>query len=223
MSKFFKNSIPTKKVGEGDPKPPTPPADPAADLKAQNEKLLKEIEELKKGAKPPASNPEDLASKAAKEREENEKKAKHEKNLESAIRFTGSAAQWAKDNAALLPKNIEGIIAAADKENYKSAIDKDAAIKVGILSEFFGQKANLDLLTGSQKVALEEFQKLTQDKKQEQASQIYDSVFEPTFENLKKVKRAEQVSKGFKDQSTGEQAYRDRRIETARKQHLGEK
>jgi hypothetical protein len=40
---------------------------------------------------------------------------------------------------------------------------------------------------------------------------------------LKKVKRAEQVSKGFADQSTGEQAYRDRRIKEARKQHLGEK
>lgn len=168
-------------------------------------------------------DPADLAAKAAKEREENEKKAGHEKNLESSIRFTSGVKEWAKSNASLLPKNVESIIEAADKETYSSTIKKSEAVKEAIILEFFAQQANLDLLTASQKVALEEFKKLTKDKRHEQAQQVFDSIFEPTFETLKKVKRAEQVSKGFADQSQGEQAYKDKRLKLARKQHLGEK
>ena len=206
-----------------------------ADLKAAHEAAIKakddafakekaEWEKSKNNPPPPKQDdPNDLAAKAAKEREESERKVKHEKALESSIRFTSGAKEWAKANAAILPKNVETILETAEKEKYDSVIQKDAAVKVAIIQEFFSQQANLDLLTGAQKVALDEFKNLTKDKKHEQAQQVFDSIFEPTFETLKKVKRAELVSKGFADQSMGEQAYRDKRIKLARQQHLGEK
>lgn len=196
---------------------PDPKDKEISDLKAK-------IAEMEKTKTPPKQDhPADLAAKAAKEREDSEKKAKHEKQLEHSIRFTGQAKEWAKSNASLLPKNIDSILDTAEKEKYDSVIQKDAAIKVALIQEFFGQQPNLDLLTGSQKVALEDFKNLTKDKKQEQAQHVFDTLFEPTFETLKKVKRAEQIAKGHADQSTGEQAYRDRRLKLARKQHLGEK
>jgi len=199
---------------------PDPKDKEIADLKAK----LAEAEKKGAAAPPPKQDdPADLAAKAEKERMDNENKAKHEKNLESSIRFTSGAKAWAKENASLLPKNVEAIIDAADKETYSSTIAKSAAVKEAVILEFFAQQANLDLLTASQKVGLEEFKKLTKDKRHEQAQQVYDSIFEPTFETLKKVKRAEQVSKGFKDESQGEQAYKDKRLKLARKQHLGEK
>lgn len=196
----------------------------AAALEKENADLKAKIAEFEKTKNtPPPKNEPDLAEKAAKEREENDRKAKHEKDLESSIRFTSNAKEWAKTNAGLLPNNVQSIIDAADKENYSSTIAKSAAVKEAVVLEFFAQQANLDLLTASQKVQLEEFKKLTKDKRHEQAQQVYDSIFEPTFETLKKVKRAEQVSKGFKDESTDEQAYKNKRIALARKQYLGEK
>lgn len=207
-----------------------------AALKTSNEKAYNSYMALKgehdklKAAPPPKvdppapkDDPADLAAKAEKDRLEKEKGANHEKALESSIRFTSGAKEWAKSNASILPKNVESIIEAADKETYSSTIVKAAAVKEAVILEFFAQQANLDLLTASQKVALEEFKKLTKDKRHEQSQQVFDSIFEPTFETLKKVKRAEQVSKGFADQSQGEQAYKDKRLKLARKQHLGEK
>jgi hypothetical protein len=190
-------------------------------LKGEHDKL--KAAPAPKNEPAPKDDPTDLAAKAAKEREEKEKGAKHEKDLESSIRFTSAAATWAKENAALLPKNVESILAAAEKENYGSTIQKASAVKEAIVLEFFGHQVNLDLLTASQKSTFDEFKGLTKDKRIERAQQVYDSIFEPTFETLKKVKRAEQVSKGFKDETQGEQAYKDKRLKMARKQHLGEK
>lgn len=198
----------------------TPP-DSAA-LAKENADLKAKLAELEKSKAAPPPEP-DLAAKAAKEREESEKRARHEKDLEGAIKFTSTAKTWAKENAGLLPKNIESIVDAAEKENYSSTIAKAAALKEAVVLEFFAQQANLDLLTASQKSVLEDFKKLTKDKRHEQAHQVFDSVFEPTFGTLIKLKRAEQVSKGFKDESQGEQAYKNKRLALARKQHLGEK
>lgn len=196
-------------------------------LKTAGEKHAAEKAEWEKSKNTPPpkkeDDPADLAAKAAKEREEKEKSAKHEKDLESSIRFTSGAAAWAKDNNALLPKNVESILAAAEKENYGSTIQKASAVKEALVLEFFSVQANLDLLTASQKSTFDEFKSLTKDKRLERAQSVYDSIFEPTFETLKKVKRAEQVSKGFKDESQGETAYKDKRLKLARKQHLGEK
>lgn len=227
MSLFFGNRLNRiVRAPEGDGGGGGGGAPDAAALAKENADLKAKLADLeKKNATPPPAkdDPADLAAKAAKEREEKEKGAKHEKDLESSIRFTSGAKDWAKTNAALLPKNVESIIDAAEKENYGSTIQKASAVKEAVVLEFFAVQTNLDLLTASQKSTFDEFKSLTKDKRLERAQQVYDSIFEPTFETLKKVKRAEQVSKGFKDESQGEQAYRDKRLKMARKQHLGEK
>lgn len=191
------------------------------DWKAKFEESQKQIEALKNPA--PKPDDSDLADKARKEREAQDENNKKSKKLENALKFTLGASEWLKTNAALLPKTVEGIFSQAEKENYGSAIEKDSAIKVGIIAEFFTQQANVDLLTSNQKAALEEFNKLTKNIKQERAQDFYDSIFEPTFEMLKRIKKAEQIGKGLANQTDAESAYKDKLIKGSVKKYLGEK
>jgi hypothetical protein len=170
----------------------------------------------------PKDKDDDLAAKAAKERTDNEKTAKHEKSLEAAISFNTAGKSFVKDNAAFLPKTIEGIFTQAEKENYGSAIEKSNAIKAGVVSEFFAVQANMDLLTGAQKIELDEFLKLTKNGKQERVENIYAMIFEPTLETIKKIERAKQVS-GNKDQSDGEKALAERMMKLSKEHYLGVK
>ena len=218
--------------GGGTGNPPAPTLESLAkdngELRSLTTKLLSEIETLKKGGAPnpnPAPKPDDadLAAKAEKERKEKETKANRDKALTSAVKFTMGAAEWLKTNAALLPKSIEGIFAQAAKENYSDEIEKDQAIKSAIVSEFFAVQENLDQLTEPQKLAIEEFRKLTKTGKQERAQQVYESIFEPTFESIKKVKKAELISKGHGGASDANQKYKEKMINASKKHHLGEK
>lgn len=174
----------------------------------------------KEGEKPDEND--DLATKTEKERKAKEEKAKGEKALEAAITFSAGAKEFLKNNASLLPKTVEQIFAQADKENYAGAIEKSNAIKVGLIKEFFNLQANLDLLTSTQKSALEDFNKLTNTGKQEQAQQIYDSIFEPALESLRRVKKAESLQKGMAQNDGNQDEYEKKMIELSRKHYLGE-
>lgn len=172
---------------------------------------------------PPKDEGDDLATKARKEREAKEKDAANQSNLEKALKFNLGGAEFMKNNAALLPASVGTIFEAAEKENYGNATEKASAIKVGIISEFFALEENMSHLTGPQKLKVEEFKKLTKTDKQERAGVIWDEIFEPTFETIKKVKRAQQIAAGQKDQSDGEKALADRMAKMSRKHYLGEK
>lgn len=165
----------------------------------------------------------DLADKARKEREQRDNEAKKTADLEKALKFNLGGADFMKANASLLPKSVESIFAQAEKENYGSATEKAAAIKVGIISEFFALEENMGHLTGPQKFQVEEFKKLTKTDKQDRAAQIWDSIFEPTFEMVKKIKRAQEMANGQKSQSDGEKALTDRMMKLSRKHYLGVK
>ena len=205
----------------------TPAADAGkelSDLKASNAALLARLDALEKKA--PTNNNQDdksLADKVEADRKAKEKTTAETQKLEKALKFTLTSTDWVKTNATLLPKNIEGIFAQADKENYSSAMEKADAIKVGIVSEFFAIQSNLDLLTDTQKISLEDFKKLTKTDKQDRVQNIYDAVFEPTFEMLKRVKKAEQISKGLGDSTDSETAYKEKMKAISRKHYLGEK
>lgn len=197
-----------------------------ADLKAKFEAQEKELAALKaKGDPNPNPKPDDksLAEKAEAERKAKEAKDLESKSLESALKFNLGSKDFVKNNASLLPQNIQGIFDAAEKENYGSAIQKANAIKVGIVSEFFAQQGNLDLLTDHQKQSLEDFKKLTKDVKEERVQGIFDSIFEPTLETLRKVKKAEALQKGLATPSDAQDAYKQRLMAGSRKHHLGEK
>lgn len=177
----------------------------------------------KKNTKPDPKDEQDLADKARKEREARETEQKKTAALETALKFNLGSSEFMKANASLLPKSVESIFTQAEKENYGSAVEKAAAIKVGIISEFFALEENMAHLTGPQKFQVEEFKKLTKTDKQDRATQIWDNIFEPTFEMVKKIKRAQEMANGQKSQSDGEKALADRMMKLSKKHYLGVK
>lgn len=196
-------------------------------LKTQNSDLMKRLEalEVKNKSKndDKGEDDDDLATKARKQREQNEDSSKKEKSLEAAINFNVAGKDFLKSNQGLLPKTIEGLFTEADKEKYDTAVEKANAIKSGIISEFFAVQSNHDLLTGSQKIQVDEFLKLTKNGKQERVESIYSMIFEPTLESLKRIEKAKQVNMAGKDQSSAEKALTDRLQKMSRKHYLGEK
>ncbi len=167
---------------------------------------------------------DDLATKAKKASDEKAKKGSDSKALESALRFTMGSAEWLKTNASLLPKDVEGIFAAAEKESYDDAVQKASAVKSGLIQTFFKVQENLDLLTGAQKTALEDWQKLTKNGKEEKAQAVFDNIFEPTFEMLKRIKKAAQVNKGGqREGDDAENAYKQKLMNSSKKHYLGGK
>lgn len=211
------------------PPPATPPANtPApdhakdiADLKAQNAALLARLDKLAP-ATPPADDPS-LMDKIKKENDLKAQKAGDTKALEAALKFNINSAEFLKANQSLLPKEISDLFAAADKETYGSAIEKDQAIKAGMVQSFFALQANIDLLTPGLKSQLEDFLKLTKTGKQERAQQIYDSIFEPTFDMLKRIKKAEQLSKGGGQTTDADDQYKNKMIALSKEHYLGVK
>lgn len=181
-------------------------------MKTASEKLAAEKAEWEKSrSTPPPEKPEDdLATKAAKEREAKEKENASTAKLEKSIRFTTGMPDFIKTNATLLPKSLEGIVAQAEKEKYDNAVDKASAVQVALVSEFFAQQSNLDLLTDAQKNALAEFLGLTKNVKQERVQQVYDMVFEPAFKSLKDQVKARQVRDGEIDPANAKAAYAKR-------------
>jgi hypothetical protein len=165
----------------------------------------------------------DLQTKAKLEREEKEKGSAREKKLESAIRFTMGSTEFLKQNEALLPKDASDIFRLADKENYADAIEKDQAIKSGLIQSFFQVQHNVDLLTPGQKSILDDYLRLTKTGKQEKAQYVYDMIFEPAFDTLKRQKKAEVLGRGHADTSDVQKGYKDRLMAGSKKHYLGEK
>lgn len=208
-------------AGGGNPNPE--PNKELEALKNQNADLLKRLEALEKSKPAPTTEPDDLSDKLRKEREEKERKANESKTLEGAIQFNLTAKDFFKTNEKLLPKTLEGILEKADQENYGSHVEKANAIKVSLVTEFFAQQENLDLLTANQKIELEDFKKLTKDIKGERVSQIYNSIFEPTFEAKKKIEKAKQVSSGTVEPDGAKSEYYKKMQALSRKHYLKEK
>lgn len=204
-----------------------------ADLQASNKALLERLDALtKKKPKTVIEDEEetddddeeqqDLAAKAKRNRDKEVQAAQNSKDLEAALKFDIGSKEWLKTNASLLPKDIADLFTTADKEKYDSAIEKVDAIKSGVVQSFFALQANMDLLTQGQKSKVEDYLKLTKQGKQEKARQVYEDIFEPAFEMLKRVKRADAVSRGFADPTQVDNGYKERLIKGSRKHFLGE-
>lgn len=193
--------------------------------KAEAEKLKADIEALKNPKVDPKQET-DLQEKAKKEREENDKNNANSKKLENALRFNLGASEFVKNNKDILTADMEGILKAAEKENYDTAYAKANAVKVGMIGTFFSVQANVDFLTAAQKSQLEDFMKLTKNGKEDKAEHVFENIFEPAIEMLKKVKKAEELGKaksGFSSGSSVENDYKQRLINQAKKGHLKEK
>lgn len=192
-----------------------------AELKAQNAKLMERIEKLEASGRKSEEDDDDLNTKAKRDREAKEKNSNDAKALEKAIEFNYGVKDWIEKNKSLLPKDISDLYDTHSKEKYDSAVDKDRALKAGIVKSFFEQQANLDLLTSAQKNQLEDYLKLTNTGRQEKAQHIYDMVFEPAFEMLKRTKKAEALRQGHGDGS--DDGYKERLMGLSKQHYLGEK
>jgi len=198
-----------------------PPPQKGEDDKDQTiEQLKAEISKLKETS-PPQQIEGDLALKARIEREKIESEKDHSSKLEAAIAFNYKAQDWLKENDTLLPETIKGIFDEANKENYGSQTQKASAIKDGIVGEFFAVKENLDLLTDSQKIELEQFKKLTKTEREQRVGKVYDSLFEPSFKMLKEIKKAKAVNKGHGSPTGVQETYRKMMIEKSNKKYIG--
>lgn len=197
----------------------------AAALKRE-EDYKKEIEGLKNPKKPDPKDDDGLNEKARKEREAAEKEAASTKEIERALGFNLGIDQFVKTNESLLPTDIASIVKLAHKENYANATAKAGALKAAIIQSYFGVQANVDALTAGQKRTLDEYLKLTKDRKEQNAPDIYENVFEPALETIRKVKKAEEVGRsraGFANPSDADAAYKAKMVKHSQAAHLGVK
>lgn len=200
----------------------------AEKLRAENESLKKKSSK-KKEEDPPEEDEdedEDLVDKARKAKLEADKGQAKTQELEGALKFNLGVSDFVKSNKDLLPTEVEDALKQADKEKYDSALEKAAALKSAMIKTFFSLQANLDLLTSSHKAKVEDYFKLTVKGREEKAADIFENIFEPALEMMKKVKKAEEVGKSSTGHSTGskmEQDYKNKMMNTAKKTHLGEK
>lgn len=206
--------------GAGDDKNKPDPAKEVETLKASNAALLARLEALEGKKK---TEDDDLLSKTKQMNESYSKSKVDQKALESALTFGLKSEEFLKNNASLLPKEAADLFKAADKESYDSPIQKANAIKSGIIQTFFQQQANMDLLTSAQKQVVDEYLKLTKTGKEEKAQHLFDTVFEPTLETLRRIKKAEIVSKGYGSGSDAENAYKQKLMNLSKKHYLGDK
>lgn len=201
--------------------------DPAARIAALEAQIAELVKGQKGGGSGGSSNSNqddpDLQEKARREREKADREGARTRQLENALKFNLKSAEFLKQNGSLLPKDVSDIFGQAEKENFSDAIEKDSAIKSGLIQSFFAVQANVDMLTAGQKASLDEYLKLTKNEKQNRAQQMYDMVFEPAFEMLKRVKKAEALSKGYGGGSDAETAYKQKLMASTRKHYLGEK
>ena len=133
---------------------------------------------------------------------------------------------FVKENKDLLPAEIAAIVTQANKETYDNASAKAGAMKSAIIQSYFAVQANLDQITPAQKVQLDDYLKLTKTGKEQRAAEIYENIFEPALETVRRVKKAEEVGRsrtGFGLSTEGNTAYKDKLVAMARKTHLGEK
>jgi len=167
-----------------------------------------------------------LRDKVRRKREDSQRRGAETKRLETAVKFNLSIGEFAKTNSDLLPEEIPEILKAAEKESYDSEVEKANAVKAEVFESFFAVQSNLDLLTTNQKAAWDRYGKLTVKGKADEAEQIFENLFEPALETLRKVRKAEDVGKSRAGLITGDkvqEGYKNRLVAGSRKTYLGEK
>lgn len=203
---------------------PTESEKKISSLETANAELLKRLEALEGKKKDDDKNKDDkdLNDKAEELRKQKEKEAGGLKATEAAIHFNLKASEFVKTNEALLPKDFKGLLETAEKETFESEVAKSNSIKAGMIKSYFSVQANLDLLTPSQKTVLDEYLKMTNNARQEKASEIYGMIFEPTFEGAKRTRKAQALGKDH-DASDAKEAYKNKLMALGREHYLGEK
>lgn len=214
-----------------DDPPKTPPAPPAPPTPPTHVTMTREeYDALKAGQKKDEKkeggggddDDDPLLKKVADQKKQRQKTESDSKAIESAISFNLGLDSFIKDNADLLPEEISEAVKASAKETYDSAAQKAAAVKKAVIGSYFKVQANVDMLTASQRAALDDYNKLTNTGKEEQATVIYANLFEPCLEMQRRIRKAEELSRGRNGaihSSSTEAAFRDKMIAAAMKKY----
>lgn len=168
----------------------------------------------------------DLRKKAAKNRQKNDDSDNETKKIESALTFTMGIPKFLTENKDFLPSEIEGIVKQAESERYDSKMEKAGALKGAFIQSFFSIQDNLDLLTPTHKSQVQDYLKLTVKGRAERAATVYENVFEPALEMVRRVKKAEELGRANSNFASGDKVqddYKKRLIDGAKKTHLKEK
>lgn len=200
-------------------------------MKADNKRLSDEAAARKKAEDEAAEKKRkeeedekgDLLAKAKKEKEDKENAAKGDKNLESALAFNMSVNQFVKDNKDILPDDFSKVLELAEKESYDTPKQKANAIRSGLIQSFFSVKDHNEALTENQKKSLADFMKLTKNGKEEKSHEIYENVFEPAFEMVKRLKKQEDKMKVAKSEGTNSSSYKDKLMKGSQEKYFGKR
>jgi len=200
-------------------------------IQEENAKLKADLEAMNKPKDEPKPEPKPDEDKSLGDKfRDHSKKAEEEKEqtkkMEKAITFNITLQDFIKNNQGLVPKRFEEIVKFSEKENYESKLDKANSLRSEFVQSFFEVQENLDLLTASQKNTLDEYLKLTKNGKEQKAEFIFDNLFEPVLETLRKVKKAEDVYKarmGYSPESDMESNYKKKLMDISRKAYLNER
>ncbi len=179
-------------AGTGTPPPATGGGDSNAALLAELKAMRAEITELK-GKKEEKADPS-LAERVEAERKSREKNKLETDKIERDISFNMGIAKFVDEHKSHLSDNIAEIIKVADNQKFDNHAEKSSTLRSEIIDAFFKVQANLDILTPAQKRNLADFQKLTKDGKRQESEKVYESVFEPALEMVKRVKKAEELN-----------------------------
>lgn len=164
---------------------------------------------------------DDLFEKNKKEKEEAEKRSRDGKKLEGSIAFNMTLDTFTKSNKSFFGSDIDSILETAKKENYPDAISKAASIKSGMIQSFFSKQENVDLLTAGQKNKLDEYLKLTKNEKENRAIDLFEEIFEPALETMRKVKKAEDLVKAkYGYTSNTQDSYKERLMAHSKKAYF---
>jgi hypothetical protein len=194
------------------------------DLKAEIAALKEQLAKLAQGTE--KKDDASLLDKVRQDRADKEKQDSDTQALERALTFNLSSKEFLKAHEAVLPSEVQDLFTKTDKEKFDTPIQKAQNLKAGIMQSFFSVQSNLDLLTATQKKNVEDFFKLSQNGREQKADTLFENVFEPTVEMLKRVKRAEELAKakaGYGTSGDAESAYKQKLVNMAKKRYLGEK
>jgi len=208
-------------------------------IKAENKRLAdqsssykKNIDEMKAKLKPTNNNKDeqqqqqgddDLLSKAKKEQADKEAAAKGDKTLESALQFNLSVNNFVKENKDLLPEDFTKVLELSEKESYDSPKQKADAIRSGLIQSFFSIKDHNEALTENQKKSLADFMKLTKNGKEGKSHEIYENVFEPAFEMVRRLKKQEDKQKVAKSEGTNSSSYKEKLMKGSQEKYFGKR
>ncbi len=202
-----------------------PPKDDSAALKTENDALRAELAKLKTPKKEEQVEL-DLRDKVKEQTQTASDKALELKKLESSVKFNMTVNQFMADNKSLLPSEITEILKIAEKETYDSASQKTGAVKAAMVQAYFSIKDNLEVLTANQKLQLDDYLKLTKTGKEDRADAIYENLFEPAIESMRRIKKAEELHRsrnGFASPSDADNAYKERLMKLSQTHYMGVK